>query len=181
MSSAARSTPSDDAQPTRALRAALHRHLHTGRVSRVIYGSVIGVAVVVALEVHPPGVGAVLATILGTALAVALAELYSDVVGTQIRKHRGLRHAERRDAAADVAAVAAGIAFPAVFFVLAAAGLLQLHTAFTLAKWTGVGLISFYGFCAGRLAGNGVAASLLQAIAVGLIGSIVIVIKAIVH
>ena len=81
----------------------------------------------------------------------------------------------------DVAAVAVGIAFPAVFFVLAAAGVLEPDTAFTVAKWSGLGLISFYGFVAGRLAGAGLWVSLLQALAVGAIGGVLIAFKALVH
>jgi hypothetical protein len=81
----------------------------------------------------------------------------------------------------DVAAVAFGISFPAVFFVLAAAGALEDDTAFTIAKWSGLGLISFYGFLAGRLAGAGLWVSLLQALAVGVIGGVLIAFKALVH
>ena len=74
----------------------------------------------------------------------------------------------------EVAAVALGIAFPCVFFILAAAGALEEETAFTVAKWSGLGLIGFYGFCAGRLTGASVAASLLQALVVGTIGGVLI-------
>ena len=44
-----------------------------------------------------------------------------------------------------------------------------------------MGLISFYGFLAGRLAGAGVWVSLLQALAVGVIGAVLIAFKALVH
>jgi hypothetical protein len=81
----------------------------------------------------------------------------------------------------NVAGVAFGISFPAVFFLLAAAGLLEADTAFTIAKWSGLGLISFYGFLAGRLAGAGLWASFLQALAVGAIGGVLIAFKALVH
>jgi hypothetical protein len=74
-----------------------------------------------------------------------------------------------------------GIAFPAAFFVLAAAGVLEEDTAFTVAKWSGLGLISFYGFVAGRLSGAGLGVSVLQALAVGVIGGALIAFKALVH
>src|SRR5215208_4123582 len=41
-------------------------HLDGRQVSRVVYCSIIGLALVVALEAHPPGPGAVIATLLGT-------------------------------------------------------------------------------------------------------------------
>jgi hypothetical protein len=77
--------------------------------------------------------------------------------------------------------VAFGIAFPACFFLLAAAGALERDTAFTVAKWSGLGLISLYGFLAGRLAGAGVGFALLQALAVGVVGGALIAFKAVVH
>jgi hypothetical protein len=81
----------------------------------------------------------------------------------------------------DVVAVAYGIAFPAVFFVLAAAEAIEEETAFTIAKWSGLGLIVFYGFCAARLAGERVSASTLRALAAGLIGALLIALKALLH
>ena len=81
----------------------------------------------------------------------------------------------------DVAAAAFGVAFPAMFFVLAAANAIEEDTAFTIAKWSGVGLIAFYGFCAARLAGDSVSASTLRAVAAGLIGALLIALKALVH
>jgi hypothetical protein len=53
--------------------------------------------------------------------------------------------------------------------------------AFTLSKWTGLGLICVYGFVAGRLSGSGVGGALLHAAAVGTIGGMLILLKALVH
>ena len=44
--------------------------------------------------------------------------------------------------------MAFGVAFPSVFFILAAAGAMEQDTAFTVAKWTGLGLIALYGVVA---------------------------------
>jgi hypothetical protein len=120
-------------------------HLGSRRVSRVIYGAIIGLALVVALEAHPPAPGVVIATLLGTAVAVALAELYSEVVGFETGERRKASLSELRHVGADIAAVAFGVAFLAVFFVLAATSLLENEAAFTAAKWTGLGLIGVYG------------------------------------
>ena len=68
-----------------------------------------------------------------------------------------------------------------MFFILAAAGALELDTAFTVAKWTGLGLIGFYGYAAARLAGAPFVVCLLQAVFAALIGSILIAFKALVH
>ena len=165
----------------RSLRSFVASHLESEQVSRVIYGSIIGLALVVALEAHPPPTGAVIATLLGTSVAVGLAELYSEVIGLHVRGHRRARADERRHIRADIAAVMVGIAFPVVFFLLAAAGVLDDETAFTVAKWSGLGLIALYGFAGARMSGTSPLRSLLQASAVALIGGLLIALKALVH
>ncbi|HET6546886.1 MAG TPA: hypothetical protein VFG79_00425 [Solirubrobacter sp.] len=156
-------------------------HLGSEQVSRVIYGAIIGMALVVSLEAHPPGPAVVATTLVATALAVALAEFYSEVIGTQTRLRRRVERHHLRHIFEHVAAVAFGIVFPDVFFFLAALGLMEVDTAFTVAKWTGLGLIAFYGFSAGRLAGESRTRALLQALAVTAIGGALIAFKAIVH
>jgi VIT1/CCC1 family predicted Fe2+/Mn2+ transporter len=159
----------------------IEAHLRSRQVSRVIYGTIIGLAVIVALDDHPPTSGVVIATLLGTALAVGAAELDSDLVGTETRRRRHVRGAELRDMGYDVAGVAFGIASPVVFFVLAAAHAIEEDTAFTIAKWSGVGLLGFYGFAGARLAGESLPASALRALVVGLIGAFLIALKALLH
>jgi hypothetical protein len=56
-------------------REAILRHLGTGQVSRVIYGAIIGMALIVALQAHPPSATEMTSALLGTAVAVGLAEL----------------------------------------------------------------------------------------------------------
>lgn len=156
-------------------------HLGSNQVSRVIYGTIIGLALVVALEHQHPRPGAMVATLLGTAVAVALAEFFSEIVGTEVSTRHRVRRGRVRDIATDVGAVAFGISFPAVFFLLAAAGALEVDTAFEVAKWSGLALTGFYGFCAARLANEGMLAALLRAAAVALIGAFLIGLKALIH
>jgi VIT1/CCC1 family predicted Fe2+/Mn2+ transporter len=163
------------------LRRAVAAHLDSRQVSRVVYGSVVGLALVVALEVHPPTAGQVAALLASTALAVALAELYSEVLGTRIRLRRSVAAHHRREMLRDVTAVAAGVAFPAVFFLLAALGAFELDTAFAIAKWSGIALLAAYGFVAARLGGAPVTHSAVWALAVCAIGAVVIGLKSLVH
>jgi hypothetical protein len=163
------------------VREAIRAHLGSPQVARVVYGSIIGLALVVVLETHPPGAGSVVVSLLATAVAVALAELYSDVLGGETRARRRLERSEIGHIARDASAVGFGIAFPAVFFVIGALGAYDDDTAFTIAKWSGLGLIGGYGYAAARLAGQGPAAALLKAVLVALVGAFLIAIKALLH
>jgi hypothetical protein len=77
--------------------------------------------------------------------------------------------------------VTVGVAFPAVFFILAAAGLFDDDTAFTVAKWSGLGLIGVYGFVGARVSGASLPVSLLQGSGIALIGAFLITLKVLVH
>jgi hypothetical protein len=163
------------------VRRAIESHLGSQDVTCVIYGAIVGLALVVALEQNPPGPGHVVAALAGTALAVALAELYSEAVGEEARTRRQVGSGRLRVFAGEAVAVAFGAAFPAVFFVVAAAGWIELGTAFTLSKWSGLGLICAYGLVAARLAGAGWARAGVHALAVGAIAGFLIAFKALVH
>ncbi len=163
------------------MRERIEAHLGSRQVARVVYGAIIGLAVIVALQGHPPSAAKMIWTLLGTALAVALAEIYSDVIGTETRMRQLVRRSDVGHILDDAAAVAFGVAFPAVFFLLDAVGAIAPGTAYTLAKWTGLGWIGFYGFCAARLAGATYRRSTVHALAVAAIGGIVIALKALIH
>ena len=130
------------------MRAVIAAHLGTRQVSRVLYGSIIGLALVVALEAHPPSAGVITVTLLLTAVAVGLAELYSEVVGEETRTHARFGREQLIEVLDDIAAVALGVAFPALFFALAALGLpgmatfvgefLILSGSFVVAPWATV-------------------------------------------
>jgi hypothetical protein len=173
-----RSLPAPDG---RSIRAAIESHLGSRQVPRVIYGSMIGLALVLVLEAHPPTAGEAVALLLTTAVAVALAELYSDIIGTETRTRHRIRRADVAPLLGDAVAVAFGAAAPAIFVVLAAIGAIELDTALTLAKWSGLALIAAYGFVAARYAGAGVASALFHALAVAAVGGLLIVVKALVH
>jgi hypothetical protein len=81
----------------------------------------------------------------------------------------------------DAVAVGFGVAFPAAFFVLSALGLLEIERAFTIAKWSGVGLIGFYGFWAARFAGAAPHRALFKGLLVAVIGAGLVVLKSLVH
>jgi hypothetical protein len=163
------------------VRATIAAHLGSRQVARVLYGSIIGLALVVALEAHPPRTVAIIGSLLATAIAVGLAEFYSEVVGTETRTRARVGRAQMAEIWDEVGAVVLGIAFPALFFVLAALGLWSRDAAFDVAKWSGLGLITAYGYAAARLTGAGVLESIYRAGIAGLIAAFLIVIKSLLH
>jgi hypothetical protein len=156
-------------------------HLGSRQVARVVYGAIIGLALIVALQKHPPAAGTMIASLMGTAVAVGLAELYAEIVGIETSERHRIRRDQLGELRDDSLAVAFGVAFPAVFFLFAAAGAIGVDTAFTLAKWTGLALIAFYGFVAARFAGATVSRALAQGAGAAAIGAALIAFKALVH
>jgi hypothetical protein len=163
------------------VRSSIEAHLGSRDVARVIYGSIIGLALVVALESHPPSAGEMISILVGAAVAVGLAEAYSEFVGTEARTRRAVDGTQLRVLLEDAGAVTFGAGFPAVFFVLAAAGATDLDLAFDLAEWSGLGLICGYGFLAARLSGAHLVGALVHGALIGAIGGALIALKALVH
>jgi hypothetical protein len=163
------------------VRATIEAHLGSRRVARVVYGSILGLTLVVALDDHPPAAGVVAAWLLLSAIAVALAEVYSEVVGAETGQRHRVSRRQLAHFFEEAGSVAFGVGLPAAFFLLAAVGLFQLDTAFTVAKWSGLGLIGFYGFWAARFAGSPVPRALLRAAMVAGVGGGIIVFKALLH
>jgi hypothetical protein len=163
------------------MRVSLEQHLGSRQVGRVVYGSIIGMALVVTLDSHPPTASVMTLWLLGTALAVALAEVYSEVVGAETSTRRPVRRPQLHGMIEDAVAVGFGVAFPAVFFLLAVLGLLSLEAAFAIAKWSGVVLIGFYGYWAARFSGATRGGALLKGGMVALVGVGLIALKALVH
>jgi hypothetical protein len=159
----------------------IEAHLASRDVGHVIYGAIIGLALVLALQAHPPTAGQAAGLVVGTALAVGLAEVYSEVIAAEARTRHAIGKAHMRAIAGESLAVVFGASFPAVFFLLAATGAIDVDLAFTLSKWSGLGLICGYGFLAARLAGWGFVGALARAALVGLVGGALIALKALLH
>ena len=165
----------------KSLRQTIEEHLGSELVSRVIYGSILGLALILVLHAHPPGNGVVIGSLLATGIAAGLAELFSEAIGTATRTRRPVKRSELGKMADSALAVAYGVSFPCVFFVLAALGWIEQSTAFDLAIWSGLGLIGTYGFIAARFAGLGVGRALLGSAGIAVVALLLIIFKALIH
>jgi hypothetical protein len=163
------------------VRTNVEAHLGSRQVSRIVYGSIIGVALVVALQSHPPSAAVMIGWLLGTGVAVGLAELYSEIVGEETQTRRRVTRHRLRHMAEDAVVVAFGIAFPLVFFLFPLVGIGSVEGAFTVAKWSGLGLVAFYGFWAARFAGAPWHRAAVYALAVAAVDAVLIALKAFLH
>ena len=163
------------------MRRALEAHLASRDVARIIYGAIVGLALVVALQDHPPGAGKAAGLVLATALAIGLAELYSEYVSLEARTRAPVARSQFRGMVAESGAVSFGAAFPAIFFVLAALDIMSTSAAFNWAKWTGLVLICGYGYLAGRLTGSSVGSALAHSAGLGAIAAALIAVKGLLH
>ena len=156
-------------------------HLGSRDVSHIIYGATVSLALIIAVQDHPPAAGTLAAELIATGVAIGLAELYADFVSTEARTRRRVARADLAEMVREASAVVFGAGFPAIFFVLAAAGVLSIDHAFTFAKWSGIGLIAGYGYLAARLAGAPHTHSAARGLAIGLVGAALIALKALLH
>ena len=159
------------------IRATIESHLGSHDVARILYGTIVGLALVLALESEAHGAGHTAAFIVIAALVVGVAELFSEAISTEARQRSRVTRTELRVLGRDAAAVVAGAGFPAIYFVLSALGLCSEDTAFTLAKWSGVILVCVYAFLAARMAGITFRRSAWHAAVAGVAGVAIVQVK----
>jgi multidrug transporter EmrE-like cation transporter len=142
---------------------------------------VIVLAVIVALDDTRVSAGDALTSTVGAALVTVFAELYADYLGATIRSGRRPTRAEERKSIRNTALGFLAALLPAVFFVFAVLDTIELHTAFTIATWTGIGVVGTYAFVANRLAGMPILGSAFAGVGFAVLGAILVALKAIVH
>jgi hypothetical protein len=59
--------------------SAIYEHLGSRQFSRLIYGAIVGLGLIVALEHEEPGAAVMAGTLVGTGIAIGLTELYSEL------------------------------------------------------------------------------------------------------
>lgn len=151
------------------------------RAARAVYGSIIALAVIVALEQADAPAREVIAAVAGSVVAAMLAEGYAEYIAAVIRERRHPSRSEIRDTAADVVAGTLAALVAMVPFILAALGAIELETAYDIAPWLGLGVIGGYALLANRIAGlSRTHSAIVTAVAIA-IGLALIAIKTLTH
>jgi len=159
----------------------LEAHLATMEMANVLYGTIVGLALVLALQDDGYPSMEIVAFLIGTAIAISLAGVFSETISRQARQRAPLTRNDRQALWRETVAELAGCGFPAIFFVLAALGVMPESAAFGVSKWTGVALVCMYAFLAGRLAGQSRPHAARYAASAAVVGLGVIELKALVH
>jgi hypothetical protein len=159
----------------------LEAHLGTTEVSHVLYGTIVGLALVLALQNdgYPPM--EIVGFLVATAITISLAGVFSEAISLQARERHELTRSDRRLLGRETLAEVVSCSFPSVFFVLAELGVFSEAAAFQISKWTGVALVCFYAFLAGRLAGQSLTHATRYAASAAIIGTLLIELKAAAH
>ena len=151
------------------------------RAARAVYGSIIALAVIIALEDTSASALEVVAASIGAVVAAMLAEGYAEYVAQVIRQRRYATRTELVQNFQDIGAGALAAMIPVAPFVLAELGLIELQTAYDVAPWLGVAVIGAYSLLANRLDGLGAVQTWLLTAAGMLVGVSLIAIKAATH
>src|SRR5215831_6729141 len=128
------------------------RFITAARAEHAVYGTLIVLAVVTGLDDVSASAREAFFGVLGAAIAVALSEMYADMIGTTIRERRTPNRAEYQEFAVDVAFGFGAALVPAIFFLFAWVGVMNLGRAFTVAEWSGIGILFVYVLAAARAA-----------------------------
>jgi len=157
------------------------RFMTPARATHAVYGSMIVLAVISGLDDASATAREAFVTIIGLAIAVGLSQVYADVIGATFREKRSLLPAEWLEISANVAFGFGAALLPAVFFALADLGVISLRNAFVVAEWTGVAVIWFYVFTAGRAARLTLARALAWSVALTACGVGIVELKLLAH
>jgi hypothetical protein len=110
-----------------------------------IYGSLAVMAVIVAIEDHPPTALRAAAQLFGVTLAIAVAKAYAEIIADTLDRGRRLDAEEWREILRKISPVLFGAQAPTLVFLMSAFGLFSVETAISISKVLVLGLLFVYG------------------------------------
>jgi hypothetical protein len=151
-------------------------------VARSIYGLLIVMTVLEAMEIHPPHAGWAGPELLaGTLVAVALAEVYSDVFAGMFVQKKRLCRDDLRHLGRETAPLLIGLPLPVGVLVLSALGLVGIHHAIDAAQIMAYATLLFCGWWLARNLGARQAARVAGGVTMFAIAFALVALKAAFH
>lgn len=161
----------------------VHPSSHDGhseeRFSHALYGLIIITATLAAERLHVESAGDALALLLGTALVLLLVHTYTAVMAVRSVEGHALGHAGRRMVVADNVPVVAAVIVPAISFILAGLGAIELRTAYRISIGFSIVALVLLGLYQGRKSGMNWPKSALSGAVAGGIGVLMIIFEAV--
>lgn len=149
--------------------------------SMAIYGSLTVMAVIVAMEDHPPSPFRAAAQLFGVTLAIAVAKAYAEIVADTLNRGRKLNAEEAREILRKVSPVLFGAQAPTLVFLLSAFGLFSVETAFEVSKVLVLTLLFVYGLRVAQVLHKNRLAQIASGLVIMSAGLVVVVINYLLH
>lgn len=115
--------------------------------------------------------------LVGTAMAIMLANFYADWLQAEVEQRRRLRPADVPPVVFRSIGVLLGAIPALLLFIAAWLGLLAIATVVDLAVWSGIALLFAFGYVGGRLRGDQQRAAVVHGFLLAVIGFGVMLIK----
>jgi hypothetical protein len=157
------------------------QHSEGHYAARSVYGAILVLALLLALQQHPPGPFHAALLVAGTILTVLAAETYADLLGVETDLGRPPTREQRQEKLRELAVVTGAAEGPVLVLVLAGLGLMDEQLAFQIAVGITILLLFLAGFLARWLAGRSLWASLQSSGIVGGLGIALAIFKHFAH
>jgi hypothetical protein len=150
------------------------------QVTHGVYAEIVLLAVILALEGKRDDTD-IVSTIIGSLLALFLAETYADYVGTMIGTGKRPTWPELRSQLGSTLASFIVVVPPIVLVSLGVSGAIGLNRGFFYAKLTGIAVIGGYAVLANRRAGLPLLRSIVGAVFLVVVATALVLLKHWVH
>jgi uncharacterized membrane protein len=153
------------------------KYLEGYRSTKAIYGIILITATLIGLQFLESKPLTIAVKLFFAALVIVLAEAYSEILGEKIRRRKELTGSERREIVDDVLVIASVSIYPVSIFLLSAAGLFSVDSAFKISYGLSIACLGLFGYLASQAAGDTKNSSLRKAVITSLVGVLVVIIK----
>jgi hypothetical protein len=158
-----------------------HRVLRPDKISELLYGAVVSASILAVSSLHGPTSERIALASLGVCITYWLAHVYVDAVGGRFRDREHSAHARLRSALIENTEILVGSLPPIIVFVLGQLLGLGISGSAWLALWFTVAMLTGTAGYAAHLAGVRGGALVVETLAAGALGVLVIGLKYTLH